>query len=101
MAPRLELHALLKSLLGSEHAYFQPPPSVQMQYPAIVYHLDRMHIVHADNLPYKRKHRYQIVVIDRDPDSKIPEKIAELSTVSFDRSYVVDGLNHTAFNLFF
>ena len=40
MAPRLDLQKLLVELLGSDNVYFQPPPSVQMNYPAIVYKLD-------------------------------------------------------------
>ena len=40
MARRLELQNLLANLLGTNNVYFQPPPTVQMEYPAIVYHRD-------------------------------------------------------------
>lgn len=104
MAPRLELQALLVSFMkpeDSENVYFQPPPSVSMHYPAIVYNRDRIDIAHADNLPYQHKHRYQITVIDRDPDSEIPDRITSIPTVAFDRFFVSDDLNHFVFNLFF
>jgi len=101
MAPRLELQALLAEILGSGEVYFQPPPNVVMQYPAIVYNRDRIDTVYADNSPYKHKKRYQVTVIDPDPDSAIPDKIAELPLCSFDRAFKAGNLNHDVFNLFF
>lgn len=101
MAPRLELQALLVSLLGSPNVYFQPPPTLIMNYPCIIYKRDSMNTEHADNTPYKRKKRYQVTVVDRNPDSIIPDKLAALPTASFDRFYTSDNLNHDVFNLFF
>ena len=40
MANRLDLQALLEDLLGSRNVYYQPPESVKMNYPAIVYALE-------------------------------------------------------------
>ena len=101
MGQRLELQALLTDILGSDHVYFQPPPSVKMVYPCIVYRRDYVDVKHADGLPYSRKKRYQVTVIDRDPDSVIPDKIAELPSCTFDRFYTADNLNHDVFKLFF
>ena len=101
MAPRLELHAVLIDILGSGNVYFQPPPTVQMQYPCIVYKRDDERVNHADNKPYNRRKRYQIMVIDKDPDSDIPDEIAELPLCGFDRFYTADNLNHYIYNLFF
>ena len=39
---REELHELLVSVLGSRNVYFQPPESIRMQYPAIVYARNNM-----------------------------------------------------------
>lgn len=101
MAPRLQLQALLVNILGSGNVYFQPPPSINMKYPAIVYKQDAERSQHADNKPYSRRLRYQITIIDRDPDSIIPSKIAALPTCVYDRFYAVDNLNHDVYNLFF
>lgn len=101
MAPRLQLQSLLEELLGSRNVYFQPPTGMTMKYPAITYSLDRININHADNKPYKHAKRYQITIIDRNPDSEIPDKVAQLPTCSFDRSFPAENLNHTVFNLFF
>lgn len=37
---RIDLQYLLENILGSRHVYFQPPETVKMNYPAIVYSLD-------------------------------------------------------------
>lgn len=101
MGQRLELQALLVDLLGSSNVYFQPPPTVSMKYPCIVYNRDNVVIHFANNKPYKHKKRYQITIIDSNPDSEIPDKVAELPTCSFDRFFTTDNLNHDVYNLFF
>jgi hypothetical protein len=99
MAPRLQLHILLEGITA--HAYFQAPPNNQMQYPAIVYMRDGSEVEHADNEPYRRTRRYQITVIDRNPDSDLPDQVEELPLCSFTRFFVADNLNHWVFTLFF
>ncbi len=101
MAHRLELQQLLVSILGSTNVYFQPPPSVQMQYPSIVYKRDSRKTEFADDKPYKDRKRYLVTVIDRNPDSEIPERLAQLSLCVFDRFYTADNLNHDVYRLFF
>jgi hypothetical protein len=101
MAQRLELHALLTEILQSNAVYFQPPPSVQMVYPCVVYSRDYELTQFADDKPYSRKKRYQVTVIDRDPDSVIPAKIAALPLCVYDRFYTADNLNHDVYKLFF
>lgn len=101
MAPRLELQALLEEILGSDEVWFQPPSNVQMTYPAIVYKRLAVETYFADDIPFCRKKRYQVTIIDRDPDSEIPDKVAQLPTATFDRNFVADNLNHDVYNLYF
>ncbi len=98
---RLQLHEVLCEVLGSEHAYFQPPESVKMKYPAIVYSLDDIENVHADDGVYLSHRRYQIIVIDKDPDSEIVGRVASLPTCQFNRHYNQENLNHDVFTLYF
>ena len=37
MGTRIELQSKLEELLGSRQVYYQPPETVKMEYPAIVY----------------------------------------------------------------
>lgn len=101
MAQRQQLQDLLKEILGSEFVYFQPPATISMGYPCIVYERDYAKTEFADNKPYKHSKRYLVKVIDRNPDSDIPDKVAALPTCVFDRSYAADDLNHDVYKLFF
>lgn len=101
MAQRLELQAILTEILESAHVYFQPPPSVIMNYPCIVYRRDYELTRFADDKPYSRIKRYQVTVIDRNPDSDIPDKVADLPLCVYERFYTAENLNHDVFKLFF
>jgi hypothetical protein len=101
MGTRAELHEVLKDVLGSDNVYFQPPPTIQMSYPCIVYSRDDIQTDFSNNYPYTNKTRYSVTVIDRNPDSSIPGDVAKLQMCSYDRFYVADNLNHDAFKLFF
>lgn len=103
MGQRLELHTLLKSLLQEDAAYvyYQPPANILMQFPCIVYSRDAVKTTYADNKLHSRKKRYQVTVIDSDPDSEIPDKVAALPMSSFQRFFVTDQLNHDIFNIYF
>lgn len=85
---------------GSGHLYFQPPETTKMVYPAIVYNLSSIETQHADNRPYFQNKRYSVTVIDKDPDSRLPDEVAALPTAAFDRFYTAENLNHWVFRIY-
>ena len=97
MSSRLELHKELCEILESRNVYYQPPESVKMNYPAIVYSRADIRNTYADNEVYTQSHVYQVTVIDKDPDSKIAVKISALPTCRFNRHFESDRLNHDVF----
>jgi hypothetical protein len=99
MATRLELQTLLEGL--TEHVYFQPPSNIQMQFPCIVYKRSASRSEHADNRPYSRFKSYEVTVIDRAPDSELPDTVEDLPHCAFNRQFVADGLYHSVLTLFF
>jgi hypothetical protein len=102
MGTRLELQALLEELLGSENVYFQPPENVKLQYPCIVYKrgfIERTE--YANDKPYQQRIRYALTIIDKNPDSEIPSKIAALPMCIFERHFTSDNLNHDIYNLYY
>lgn len=101
MHSRLELQTMLENLLGSQEVYFQPPASVKMQYPAIVYFRSKIDNAHADDEVYKQSLEYEVTVIDRDPDSEIVMKVSRLPRCRHERHYTADGLNHDVFTLIY
>lgn len=100
MANRLDLQATLEEILGSREVYFQPPATVQMHYPAIVYSRKRVDNKHANNGVYKQDNCYELTVIDKNPDSEIVNRISKLPLCRFDRHYKKDNLNHDVFTLY-
>lgn len=101
MDRRLELHEVLCEALGSRNVYFQPPASVVMQYPCIRYNLHDIGNTHADNLVYLQNVAYQVIVIDRDPDSEISKRVSRIPGIRFNRSYYADNLNHFVYILYY
>lgn len=101
MAPRPQLHQILKDLLGSDHVYFQPPPNTQINYPAIVYNRDFAETMFAGNFPYRFEKRYQVTLIAANPDEGTFDKIAKLPMCTFLRWFAKDELNHDVFQIYF
>lgn len=101
MGQRLQLQAVLETLLGSDHVYFQPPASKEIVYPCIVYKRDTGSTQFASNNPYRYAMRYQVTVIDRNADSEIPDKVAALPMCIHNRFFTADNLNHDVFHLYF
>lgn len=98
---RLELHEMLCELLGSRQAYYNPPASVRMRYPAIVYSASRLDNTFANNGVYTQARGYEITVIDEIPDSEISEKVSKLSGCRFNKHFVSEDLHHDVYTLYY
>lgn len=102
MASRLELHEELCAALGSRNVYFQSPESVKMSYDAIRYELGGKDFKRADDRIYNSINKYECVLITRDPDTTIPDKIInQFQMCSFGRPYTADNLNHYPFTIYY
>ena len=106
MSNRLGLHEVLVGVLDTKdqavtRVYFQPPSTVKMSYPCIVYERTRMQLSHANNALYNKRDAYTVTVIDPDPDSPYPNKLLNLPLCAFDRHFTVDNLNHDVFTIYY
>ena len=99
MGSRLDLQNLLEFVLGSRNVYYQPPESVKIKYPAIVYRRNDIDNNFADDIVYMQNYTYQIIVIDANPDSEIVDRVSKLPMCRYDRHYTSDNLNHDIFIL--
>jgi len=97
---RIAFRDYIQEQTGVQNLYFQPPESIKMEYPAIVYSINKVDNRFAENKNYLQFISYQLIVIDKDPDSDIFKKISRLPKCSFERSYTSDNLNHFVFNIF-
>lgn len=98
---RIELQTLLEKILGSRNVYFQPPESIKLKYPCIIYEREDENVKFADDLNYSRTKLYTVTVIDKNPDSDIPDKISDLAYCIFQRHFTSDNLNHDVYRLYF
>ena len=102
MATRVELQSKLEDLLGSKNVYYQPPETLKMEYPAIVYSKKDIMSVHADDSKYSKCNCYEVIVIDKKPDNETIEKILLTFLYSiFDRHYKADNLNHDVLTIYY
>lgn len=101
MGSRLELQALLETIMGNKNVYYNPPSNITMAYPAIRYERSDVDIKHANNNPYRITSCYSITVIGRLPNDNIINQLLSLPMCSFDRHYAYDGLNHDVLQLYY
>lgn len=98
---RYKLHGMLEEVLGSKNVYYQPPESVKMKYPAIVYELSNIERTNADDRAYKTDRAYKVTFISKCPDDETVDRLSELPMCRFNRFYAAAGLNHYVFILYF
>lgn len=101
MKHRIDLQNKLEEILGSRNVYFQPPTGFKLKYPCIIYEYSRLNKTNADNKVYLKNDQYLITIIDKNPESEIIDKVAELPMCSFDRHFINEGLYHTTFSIYY
>lgn len=99
MGQRLDLQTVLEGI--TPNVYFQPPRNLDISYPCIIYARDYANTEFADNAPYNILKRYQVTVVERNPDSSLPDEVAKLPTASFSTHFTKDNLHHDVYTLFF
>ena len=105
MRSRLNLHRALVEALGSEeNVYFVPQESIELEYPCIIYKLNRLGDVKADNKNYLSHQSYTITFITTDSDTDEAEAVIdalrELPYARYDRNYIADNLEHWVFTTY-
>lgn len=98
---RLEVDEMLRNIVGQKRLYFQPPASMKMQYPCIRYSRYNIENSFANGKVYKQSHKYEIIVIDEDPDSGIVFEVSKIPGIKHDRHYESNNLNHDVFTLYY
>ena len=99
MDSRIKLHTELVEILGTTHAYYQPPESVKIEYPAIIYKKSDIINSHAGNSVYSQNNKYQIIVADKNPDSDIVKKVSKMDTCRFAKHYTSKNMNYYVFEI--
>lgn len=107
MGRRLDLHHELQRIYESttgktskDRIFYQPPASIRLTYPCILYKLSTMPTTHANNFPYQIEHEYELTVIDSDPNSALRERISKLQHCRLTRIFESDNLHHYVFHIY-
>lgn len=100
MARRLNLQETLEELLQSENVYYQPPPSVHLKYPCIIYRDYVISQRYANNTIYGIERSYTVTLITRQPDDPLAEKLAWLPKCRFERAFTNDNLYHWVYRIY-
>lgn len=99
---RLALDSEFRRILGNNNTYFQPPATVQLKYPCIIYDLAGGEVRHADNYGYVIARKYDVIHVHRDPDVDLLDVMPKLFRYcKFDRRYVSDNLYHDAYTIYY
>lgn len=102
MDNRASLQLKLCALLGSDNVYFQPPETIKLKYPCIVYEKSKKALTYANNKVYGNIDSYTITSIYKSVSENISDKILEtFSMISHDRTFKSDNLYHDVFQLFY
>lgn len=80
-AHRMKLSAKLKEFVHPDNVHFQPPATVKLKYPCIIYHRMPAHKEFANNTKFLNKPLWRVQVIDKNPDSTIGETLTTHSCI--------------------
>lgn len=102
MGSRVNLQIELESVLGSRNVYFQPPETLKIKYPAIIYELSNIDLKKANNNNYLKDRNYKVTLIHSDPENDLVDKLLDhFLYIELERPYKAGNLYHYVFNLFY
>lgn len=97
-----ELIAKCKKISTVKHVYFEPPKDMKMEYPCIRISRVNADTRYANNRVYNINHRYRLVFITREPDSKVVDEILwTFEKIRLDNSSTADNLHHDYYTIYF
>jgi len=99
MGNRVDFQRMLEGL--TPNVYYQPPSSISIRYPSIVYSKRGVKNLKANNMNHVQRQAYSVTVMDKNPDSPIAAALHNLPYCTYDRSYVNEGLNHDVFVIYY
>lgn len=98
---RIDFDNYIRNATGCNNIYFQPKSNVKMSYPAITYSINDIDNKNANNAVYLQYTQYQVIVIDKNPDSQIRNAISKMPISNFERQYTANDLYHNVFTIKF
>lgn len=95
-----DLLHLLQKAVDHNRVYFQPPENLKIGYPAVIFHLSKVKLDHADDVPYKGAREYSVTLITKEPEPEVLDEILKIPYATLDTTYIADGMNHFVFTIY-
>ena len=95
-----DLLHILRQAVQHDRVYFQPPENLKIGYPAVIFHLSKIEIDRASDVPYKGAREYSVTLITKDPEPDVIDEILKIPYSSLDTTYISDGMNHFVFTVY-
>lgn len=95
-----DLLHLLQQAVQTSCVYFQPPENLKIGYPAVIFHLSKIEVDRASDVPYKGAKEYSVTLITKDPEPYVIDEILKIPYSSLDTTYISDGMNHFVFTIY-
>lgn len=96
---RADLSNLLHTFCTN--VYFQPPADKKLSYPCIIYSLDNLNVMFADNGAYRMMDEYSVTYITRDPDDINIRKLATIPLCRLTRTASPNNLHHYYYRVYY
>lgn len=96
---REDFHQFLLTLCPN--VYFQPPESMKIKYPCIIYALDALKPQYADNMSYLLHIPYSMRYITREADDELVYTLATLPKCRHGKPYGKDNLYHHPYTIYY
>lgn len=102
MRTRLALQAILETVLGSDKVYYQPPETIKIVYPCIIYELTEPKVRHANDEIYRYTDKYTVTFITKSAEpTDVLLRFRSVKLCKFTRHYIADNLHHYTFILYY
>lgn len=98
---RLELQSILEGIQGEGRVYYQPPESMKLKYPCIIYHRARVDLRKANDGNYLTNSRFTLTLIGKSPDNPVLMDVLSLPYASYERHYTADNLHHDIVEIYY
>lgn len=95
-----DLLHLLQKAVDHNRVYFQPPENLKIGYPAVVFHLSKIKVDHANDALYKGAREYSVTLITKEPEPEVLDEILKIPYTTLDTTYISDGMNHFVFTTY-
>ena len=97
---RAELHQQLATILGSSYVYYQPPESIKLQFPCVIYELSSKIGNYANDRRYYTGTGYTLTLVTATIDDPRCSLLEQLKYCKFNRYYASEGLHHYVYTIY-